>query len=208
MLKTRRWNEYIIKESESYWEFKKIWMNSHTFEEKKNSLWTPSLLQLLIFPVIMFPTDGRKTMYLKMTSVCDDPSPGRIKESPMDTRSFREIQRPTFKRTWGERLLMCCYVPTKSSPYSPVSCWFRPVSLPSAWGWTALELFGWCLSVLRARTYLPFPDFGINVLCLQWKTADFDWLVSDWLADRARCEIFFQQNEILFYKTTKNTKKT
>lgn len=63
-------------------------------------LCTPSRLQLRILPVIMSPFRGRKTMYRKMTSVCDAPSPGRMIESPMWMISFKAMHRPTFSRTW------------------------------------------------------------------------------------------------------------
>lgn len=61
--------------------------------------WTPSLLQLRIFPVIMSPMLGRNTMYLKWTSVCEAPSPGRMIESLSFVMSFNAMQRPTFRRT-------------------------------------------------------------------------------------------------------------
>ncbi len=65
-----------------------------------NLLCTPSLLQLLIFPVIMSPTFGRKTMYRKCTSEWDaPPSPGKIIASPSFVISFKAMHRPTFNRT-------------------------------------------------------------------------------------------------------------
>lgn len=46
---------------------------TNTFKLFILSLKTPSLVQLLIFPVSKLPISGRNTINLKTTSVCDDP---------------------------------------------------------------------------------------------------------------------------------------